>query len=253
MLVVCTPDNHPAGNSFSGTVCQVMVLTSMVHASGWKTIVPETNDKENGNKRKLKTSDSACQERPGKQAHVELINNKKRSHEGGDVEQQTYFRRVRGKTTPQEGQLAVLDRESMLITIVPTEKKRGRGRPPGKSENTEQIERDGKSTCLSIYAKMNIIREFERLKEQGVKNVESEMIKSGKYRGLYQGCLSKSKWLGTREKHKWDVLIAKCPELCKKILEVPNCLREALNIQVLWSLIWYILSFLRSFFGILCV
>lgn len=235
MLVVCIPDNNPAGNSFSGTVCQVNVLASMVHARGWKTIDSKKNDNEKEKKRNIENSDSACQERPCKQARIELSNTKKRSHEGGDVDQPIFFRRMRGKTTPQEGQLAVFDSETMQITIAPTKKTRGRGRPPGKSQTIERIERDGKSTCLTIFAKMNIIREFERLKEQGVKNVESEMIKSGKYRGLYQGCLSKSKWLGTREKHNWDMLVTQCPELCKKILEVPNCLREALDIKVLWS------------------
>ena len=56
------------------------------------------------------------------------------------------------------------------------------------------------------------------------------MLKNGKMKGGYQGCLSRSKWLGAREKYKWDDFIAHCPELSKKVHEVPNVLLEVLGV-----------------------
>ena len=98
-------------------------------------------------------------------------------------------------------------------------------------DGSGHVDRDGKCSSLSIWRKMQIIKEYERLKAlKTIKNIESFMLKNGKMKGGYQGCLSRSKWLGAREKYKWDDFIAHCPELSKKVYEVPNVLLEVLGV-----------------------
>ena len=98
-------------------------------------------------------------------------------------------------------------------------------------DGSGHVDRDGKCSSLSIWRKMQIIKEYERLKAlKTIKNIESFMLKNGKMKGGYQGCLSRSKWLGAREKYKWDDFIAHCPELSKKVHEVPNVLLEVLGV-----------------------
>ena len=65
-----------------------------------------------------------------------------------------------------------------------------------------------------------------------IKKVEAFMLKNGKMRGGYQGCLSQSKWLGAREKYKWDEFIKHCPKLSQKVREVPNALLDVLGAGV---------------------
>ena len=80
---------------------------------------------------------------------------------------------------------------------------------------------------------MQIINEYERLKNLGtIKNVESWMLKNGKMKGGYQGCLSKAKWMGSREKYKWDEFVKHCPKLSKEVHEVPNALLDVLGVSV---------------------
>ena len=117
--------------------------------------------------------------------------------------------------------------------------KKGPGRPKGSKpsepsdESRSKIDRDGKSICLSIWKKMEIIHEYERLKKLGtIKKVEAFMLKNGKLRGGYQGCLSQSKWLGARDKYKWDEFIKHCPKLSQKVREVPNALLDVLGVAV---------------------
>ena len=50
-----------------------------------------------------------------------------------------------------------------------------------------------------------------------------------KYPGYYQGAASK--WQKSRATYQWDVLMEKCPSIAAKYDEVPNWLRERLNIN----------------------
>ena len=82
---------------------------------------------------------------------------------------------------------------------------------------------------------MEIIHEYERLKKQGtIKNVEAFMRKNGKLKGGYQGCLSKTKWLGSCEKYKWDLFCKYAPNLAKEVHEVPNAVLDALGVEAPW-------------------
>lgn len=112
--------------------------------------------------------------------------------------------------------------------------KKPRGRPKGsKNSNPVKIDRSGKSNSLTIQKKMNIIDEYERLCKLGtIKHVEKFMLQNGKMKGGYQGCLSKSKWLGAREKYKWDDFIKFCPKLANRVHEVPNALLDVLGTNV---------------------
>ena len=107
-----------------------------------------------------------------------------------------------------------------------------KGRPKGtiKEHTKEKVSRDGKSGCISVWKKMEIIQEYERLKKAGTKHVESFMLRNGLMKGGYQGCLSQTKWLGSRSKYKWDVFVKLCPELAKKVLEVPNPILDVMGV-----------------------
>ena len=107
-----------------------------------------------------------------------------------------------------------------------------KGRPKGtiKEHTKEKVSRDGKSGCISVWKKMEIIQEYERLKKAGTKHVESFMLRNGLMKGGYQGCLSQTKWLGSRSKYKWDVFVKICPELAKKVLEVPNPILDVMGV-----------------------
>lgn len=82
-------------------------------------------------------------------------------------------------------------------------------------------------------------QEFEALKEAGVKNPESHMLKTSRRQGQYQGCFAK--WAKSREAHNWDLLVKAAPNITKKASEVPNVLRESLGIDVSWlvSQLWH--------------
>lgn len=109
---------------------------------------------------------------------------------------------------------------------------RGKGRPKGtkKEQNKEKVSRDGKAGCITVWKKMEIIKEYERLKKAGTKHVESFMLRNGLMKGGYQGCLSQTKWLGSRSKYKWDIFIKLCPELARKVLEVPNPILDVMGV-----------------------
>ena len=80
---------------------------------------------------------------------------------------------------------------------------------------------------ISVWKKMEIIHEYERLKKLGtIKNVGAFMRKNGKLKGGYQGCLSKTKWLGSREKYKVGIYFASThPNLQNKYMKFPmHCL-----------------------------
>lgn len=137
-------------------------------------------------------------------------------------------KRCRGKQTEAS---AWVDR----IVKKAEAKVKSRGRPKGSRSNDPKaskvkIDRDGKSSSLTIWQKMEIIKEYEQLKKS-MKNAQSFMLKNGKMKGAYQGCLSESKWLRARRKYKWDEFIKHCPKLSQKFKEVPNPILEVLGLS----------------------
>ena len=145
------------------------------------------------------------------------------------------MKRIKGKQSDPSGSMPSQQVDRILAHASQGQKiKRGRGRPKGsKAVDLSKADRQGKATSLTVWQKMQIIQEYERLKQLGtVKHVESWMLKNGKMKGGYQGCLSQAKWLGSREKYKWDEFVEHCPKLAKKVHEVPNALLEVLGVSV---------------------
>ena len=123
---------------------------------------------------------------------------------------------------------------------------RGRGRPKGSTGSSSvKKDRPGKSGCISIASKLRIVKRYEELKLQGnIKNVESWLLKNEPASGFYQGCLSKVKWLGSRERQGWDAFVKHCPDLAKNASEVPSSFKAVIGKTVaLVSLYIYIYLF----------
>lgn len=70
------------------------------------------------------------------------------------------------------------------------------------------------------------------------------MLANERWKGLYQGALSKAKWLGSRERRSWDLVCEKCPEIAKARAEVPARIKEALNLEAAWIAARRVLCFL---------
>ena len=101
--------------------------------------------------------------------------------------------------------------------------------------------RDGKANSISVMEKLKICRRYDELKARGdIKNVEAYMIKKEKHRGMYSGCMSQKKWLGSRIKQKWDLFAEQCPDQAKICKEVPNVFRQALGVGATWQQTTYI-------------
>ena len=246
-----------AGNSFASTVAQANLIASLVNAYGWTTIRKGNTAAEHQNagnnpsdgfypaefglKRSYQqpVGGEQAQERQPKRLKPDSSTSHKRKADTSDPIEangqpcQPLMKRMRGKQ-PDPFLQGVEDRITRLIAGKPKASKRGRGRPAGsKNQEKTKTDRQGKSNCLSVWQKMEMIQEYERLKSLGtITHVESFMLKNGKMKGGYQGCFSKTKWLGSREKYKWDAFIKHCPNLSKKVREVPNSLLEVLGVSV---------------------
>ena len=202
-------------------------------SQGMKIQVNETESKEK--KRQLQEAASSVPKRMKESETGDT--DRKRSADPGESNSQPAPKRCRGKQPAQISNGWI----NQIVKIKCFKKGPGRpkgsGKPKGPSEPSEsskpKIDRDGKSFCVTIWKKMEIIQEYERLKKLGtIKKVESFMLKNGKMRGGYQGCLSQSKWLGAREKYKWDEFITHCPKLSQRVREVPNALLDVLGAGV---------------------
>ena len=123
------------------------------------------------------------------------------------------------------------DAEEVLENL-PTSK-RGPGRPKGSQkvikDGMGKIDRQGKTGSISIASKLRIVKRYEELKESGVKKAESWMLKNEPEPGFYQGCLSETKWLGSRTRQGWDAFVEQCPQLAKHANEVPSSFKAALG------------------------
>ena len=88
--------------------------------------------------------------------------------------------------------------------------------------------------ALRIHADMDRVaaKEYEKIKsDKSIRYPEKYFLQTGARSGAYQGCFSKSHWGGKRQEQKWDVLIKHAPKLAKRHCEVPNSLREVLEIK----------------------
>ena len=233
-----------AGNSFASTTCQVNIIASLVHSCGWRTITnTETSlvhkaDDSHGTdvqekKRHCDPLEDA-QQRPNKRQKAENQQCKRKAQDDDQIV--PVLKRCRGKQSvpqdckPMTGLQVLQQIQNIEHEVVQSS---GRGRPKGLTGLGTELVRDGKRGSLTVWRKMEMIREYERLKKDtSIKNVESFMLKNGKLRGGYQGCMSQSKWLGSREKYKWDAFCEHCPKLARECMEVPNAILDVLGSTV---------------------
>ena len=230
---MCIGLSSSQGKSFASTTAQACFIASLVNASGWTSIDKKVIKASpiGAAKRNLSCdvglSDAPpCKKMKPKTA-TESSHGQKRSSDAPMVPPMKRCRFKQPDATMQHV-VQILEKDSET-------KKAGRGRPKGtssKSEGDVKIDRSGKNGCMTVYQKVEMIKEYERLKSTGMKHVESFMLKNNKLRGGYQGCMSESKWLGARNKYKWDMFVEHCPKLSKKVMEVPNTLLEVLGVSV---------------------
>ena len=242
------------GNSFASTVAQANFIASLIHCSAWGTISKGHGESSNqvqkldgtqvtvpkGAKRSMDEAHLKSDQRETKIAKTLETGGKKGTKRSSDNHSENtgnVLKRCRFKQPdPFKGVSSVRDQIEQLVAVASEIRlAKAPGRPKGsKSEDKTKISRDGKAGCLSVWEKMQLILEYERLKELGtIKYVEKWMLANGKLRGGYQGCMSKSKWLGSRQQYKWDLFIKNCPQLSKKVKEVPNALLDVMGVAVL--------------------
>ena len=51
--------------------------------------------------------------------------------------------------------------------------------------------------------------------------------------GVYRGAMSKTKWLGCRQKENWDKFVENCPAQAEKVDMVPNWARRNMGLSIL--------------------
>ena len=125
--------------------------------------------------------------------------------------------------------------EELHQQVVP--RKGGRRPGPGKPlklSKKGKEKRKGKGGMATIWQKMQVFREHERLVKAGtVKNPEKYMLQEKLFKWQFQGCMADSKWGASRKRHCWDAVCEYAPKVAKRVREVPNVLREALGIATL--------------------
>lgn len=217
------------------------LIASLCNGYGWSTLRKAKGNQsatDKGEARGVKRifaetsscdKDSEEQQQKHKQIKADDGNGRhKRDADPNESNQPTVKRRCRGKQPDPENSVVqrILEKGKQPVL-------KRRGRPAGSKTGKEQVDREGKKASLTVWKKMQIILEYERLKKIGtIKHVESFMLKNGKMRGGYQGCLSTTKWLGSRVKYKWDDFVRHCPKLSNQVHEVPHALLEVLGVSV---------------------
>ena len=223
------------GNSFASTTAQVNLIASLVNGAGWLSLNKATSGVSGRNMKRESDDGMKPDDEPAqlfkKSKSFSGGSDRKRGAKDDDLNAQPVRKRCRGKQPDLHGGSCI----DKIMNQAQKAVVKSRGRPKGtkKDETAVKKDRDGKSTSLTVWKKMEIILEYERLRKLGtIKKVESYMLKNGKMKGGYQGCLSQSKWLGARERYKWDDFIKHCPKLSRKVHEVPNALLEVLGVSV---------------------
>lgn len=223
------------------------LIASLVNASGWRTIkktrttsncgpeecnLPTSGSQNKGTKRHLNTDEQVEHEKCKQQKRDGNRCNKRAVNAQAD-NNVLVKRRCRGKQADPNKDAAAQGSDRVKKILQRQNKTSVRGRPKGSTKPDDgKIDRSGKMLSISVWKKMEIIHEYERLKKLGtIKNVGAFMRKNGKLKGGYQGCLSKTKWLGSREKYKWDLFCKYAPKLAKQVHEVPNALLDVLGVE----------------------
>lgn len=108
------------------------------------------------------------------------------------------------------------------------------GQPPKKRKYQQRadVKRTGKSSCVSIWAKVQLFQEYDRLKaDPEIRFPEKHMLRTSRKQGQYQGCFTDSHWGKKRREHHWDLFCQLAPKQAKQMAEIPNSVRPLLCIE----------------------
>lgn len=86
---------------------------------------------------------------------------------------------------------------------------------------------------LQVKAKLSfqLAEEYDKLKaDPAIRHPEKHMLNKHRKAGQYQGCFSNSHWSGKRKRDKWDLFCETAPKLARKCHEIPNSIKQLLNI-----------------------
>ena len=187
-----------AGNSFTGTVVQSVLLAQFASSTAWIDLDLAKN--------LHKQPDPKKQPTPGSQQHLEHRGKKRKAPEQGQSgDGNVVVRRLRGKQRPP----------------APPKKKRGIG---GGNKVAK-----GKCAMATIKQKEDIFVALEEIQNSGVKNPLKELEKRN-MKGFFKGCTYPSKWGRVRQEQNWPLLVKAAPELCSRHKELPNSLRSVMQI-----------------------
>ncbi|CAK9018622.1 unnamed protein product [Durusdinium trenchii] len=239
-----------AGNSFTSTVVQAIVLSSFVSCDCWfhielekvKSKTTDTNKSKlmafsEGDGAKLVERPSnlpqADEQQRGVKRKVRDVSEAKLGHRRGSPEL-TDQQLAECKTSdgdqlvqqPADEQKVVRRRllqksnPAALLQLMPKKKTRGKG--PGNKNGK------GKKRMATIWDKNEIFLAYDKAKASGEKN-PIKAVENRKLPGYFPGCLYESKWGAARREQQWALLCASAPALCKKHKELPNSLRRILR------------------------
>ena len=180
-----------AGNSFTSTMFQAALLASLVMSTGWRYV--------------------------GQQSPLEpnLVPSV----------------RVREKTDPRQMPRKYFLKRAIQKHILKRKEPAPSEPVPNKSAKSKgNKSARGKKSCLSIWDKEQICKEYDSAKAAGVANLHKYM-KNKNMPGWFRSCTAETKWGKQRRLQQWSLLCMTAPKLAKKFKEPPNCLRQMLGLK----------------------
>ena len=241
MVDVCGRDM--AGNSFTGTVAQAVLLAQFAASPAWIDLELPANANVSPLVPSPAGLPSSAPEPDSDTVQPEPTAQPSRKRKAPEADAEAAsetklvpIRRLRGKQCPDgnvemQPVLPSLKRSTSKKDLVLKKRKGKKGatiqQKQGKvGGNTAAT---GKSSMVTIWEKEQIFAEYEKIKSTGVPKPLA-VLEAKKMKGYYAGCLCSSKWGMARQQQQWPLLVEAAPKLCKRFKELPNSLRVMLQL-----------------------
>lgn len=179
-----------AGNSFSSTVAQTVMLSSLVTCQAWHRVRHESS-----------TESAILPSCQGNEDSAAGSSKDIARHEG----KKHVLKRLRQKSSLHGGFVVVA-------------KKNGAGKGNKHAR--------GKRPSATIVQKEAIMKAYDELKDKGKKHARKILSSMP---GYFRSCTAESKWGRQRREQMWPLLVQTAPALLKKCKEVPNSLRVVMQ------------------------
>ena len=184
-----------AGKAFSATVLQAKLLSSLIHSHGWRVIAAE--------KKGCATQIPAP--RPV-DVSVRMSAGRKRTKSAPTAETSASVGPRGASSGPVATAVPEKPEHDPTEQAVETQRKRGNNTP---------------GDPISIWKKVEYIKMWKEMKNDPDCSCPSLEMYKKKLPGVYKGCFSKSRWLRTCEKERWELFCDRCPCVAKKKDQVP--------------------------------